>query len=146
MDINRQAPAIASGQVHVAATPETVWRVMSDIGRWPEWNPDIKTVSLERPVEPGTRFRWKSGPSTITSILRQVEPPRALAWTGSTMGIKAVHVWRLEPQDGGTRVTTEESWEGLIVRLLCGPMRKTLQKAIDSGLQHLKAEAERRAA
>jgi hypothetical protein len=36
-------------------------------------------------------------------------------------------------------------WEGLLVRILPGPLRKSLQKAMDDGLGHLKAEAERRA-
>ena len=90
-------------------------------------------------------FRWKAGRATITSTLRQVERPRVLAWTGKATGIDAVHVWRLEPRDGGTFVQTEESWQGLLVRLLSGPMRKSLQKAVDGGLEHLKAEAERRA-
>ncbi len=42
-------------------------------------------------------------------------------------------------------VRSAESWDGLIVRLLRRSMTKSLQKAIDSGLQHLKIEAERQA-
>jgi hypothetical protein len=41
---------------------------------------------------------------------------------------------------------SEESWEGLLARLLKGYSRKTLDKEIRSVLSHLKAEAERRAA
>ena len=42
-------------------------------------------------------------------------------------------------------VSSEESWEGLLVRIFRGRMQKTLEESIDSGLGHLKAEAERRA-
>ncbi|MGH2932800.1 MAG: SRPBCC family protein, partial [Gaiellaceae bacterium] len=52
--------------------------------------------------------------------------------------------YRLEPRDGKTSVRTEESYEGLIARLFRGPLQKTLDEALEEGLRHLKAEAERR--
>ena len=139
------APVIASGEIEVAADPEVVWEVMAAIDRWPGWNPDVRSASLEGDLAPGSRFSWKAGPGTITSKIQQVERLRALAWTGRSLGINAVHVWRLEPRDGKTVVRTEESWEGLLVRIFRGPMQKMLQRAIDAGLLHLKAEAESRA-
>lgn len=145
MEINESAPAIARSAALIAADIDTVWRLITDVGQWPEWNPDIKEVKLDGELVEGASFRWKSGPSTITSTVRQLDPPRFVGWTGTTMGIQAIHVWHLEQADGGTRVETEESWDGFPVRLLKGRMRKMLQEAIDSGLQHLKAEAERRA-
>ena len=90
-------------------------------------------------------FRWKAGRATITSTIRQVERPRVIGWTGKTTGVEAVHIWRLEPRDGGTLVRTEESWEGLLAAILRDQMQRSLQKAVDGGLEHLKAEAERRA-
>jgi uncharacterized protein YndB with AHSA1/START domain len=145
VEVDRDAPAIARAEAEIAADPETVWEILTGFEAWPSWNPDVASVALDGDVAEGTVFRWKTGRATITSTLRQVERPRAVAWTGKTTGIDAVHVWRLEPRDGGTLVRTEESWQGLLVRLLTGPMRKSLQKAVDGGLQHLKAEAERRA-
>ena len=69
---------------------------------------------------------------------------RLIGWLGRTLGINAVHVYRLEPQEGGTRVTSEESYEGLPVRLMHGRMQKMLDEATERGLQSLKVEAERR--
>jgi uncharacterized protein YndB with AHSA1/START domain len=145
MDVNRDAPAVARSEAEIAADPETVWQVLTDLERWPSWNPDISSVTVEGGLGEGTVFRWKAGRATITSTIREVDRPRLIGWSGRTGGIDAVHVWRLEPRDGGTLVRTEESWQGLLVRLLRGPMRKSLQKAVDGGLGHLKAEAERRA-
>lgn len=68
-----------------------------------------------------------------------------IAWKGMTLGIRAIHVWRLDPGDKKTRVMTEESWEGLLPRILTGPLMRMLQRSIDRGLMHLKKEAERRA-
>jgi len=139
------APVIASGETEVAADPEVVWEVMAAIDRWPDWNPDVKSAFLEGELAPGSKFSWKAGPGTITSRIQQVERLQSLAWTGRSLGINAVHVWRLEPRDDKTVVRTEESWEGLLVRIFRSPMQKMLQRAIDAGLLHLKAEAERRA-
>ncbi len=148
MQANEHAPVFATGEVEVAADPETVWEVMADIGRWPSWNPDIKATTLHGPVRPGTTFSWKSGPGTIKSTFQVVERPTELSWTGKTMGIPAIHVYRLRPshqQPGHTVVRTEESWSGLLSRLLRRPFTKTLQTAIDTGLARLKVEAERQA-
>jgi uncharacterized protein YndB with AHSA1/START domain len=146
MEINRNAPATAQGELQIAADPQTVFAVIAAIDQWPSWNPDIKSVTLHGPVQPGTGFRWKSGPSTLTSTLQVVDPPQEIGWTGTTMGIKAVHVFRFQDNDGGTLARSEESWEGLLASLLKGYSRKSLDKAIRSVLSHLKVEAERRAA
>ena len=145
MDVDRDAPALAQAETEIAADPETVWEVLTGLESWPSWNPDVRSVSVEGALEPGTVFSWKAGRATITSTLRAVERPRLLGWTGKTTGIRAVHVWSLEARDGGTFARTEESWDGLLVRILRGPMQKNLQKAMDDGLRYLKAEAERRA-
>jgi uncharacterized protein YndB with AHSA1/START domain len=146
VDVDPNAPAVARSELEIGASPQIVWDVLADIDRWPSWNPDVKVASLEGALAEGTRFRWKSGPGTITSTLRRVEPPHLIAWTGETFGIKAIHVYRLERRGDATLVSSEESWDGLLVRLLRGRMSKTLQKALDSGLRHLQTEAEQRAA
>jgi uncharacterized protein YndB with AHSA1/START domain len=146
MDINRDAPATAEGEIQIAADPKSVFSVMSAIDEWPSWNPDVNSVKLEGEVRPGTVFRWRSGPSALTSTLQVVDPPREIAWTGTTMSIKAVHVFRFEPKDGGTLARSEESWEGLLASLLKGYSRKTLDRGIRRVLAYLKAEAERRSA
>jgi len=145
VEIDAAAPAIGRAEIDVAAAPEVVWSVLADIDGWPRWNASIASARLEGELAPGSTFRWKAGPGTITSTLREVDPPRELGWTGKTFGIKAVHVYRLEQRGDSTHVTSEESWDGLPVRLLRGRMQKTLQKALDEGLPLLKAEAERRA-
>ena len=144
MTIDEQAPAVARAEREIAASPEAVWEVLAAIDRWPDWNPDVKSVTLTGAVTEGTEFTWRAGPVTIASRLEHVERPHVLGWSGKTGGIRSLHVWRLEPADGTTLATTEESWDGALPRLLRGPMRRQLRQALDSGLAYLKAEAERR--
>jgi hypothetical protein len=144
MEINRNAPATAEGEIRINAEPHTVFSVIAGVNEWPSWNPDVRSAMLEGALEPGSVFRWKSGPSSLTSTLEVVDPPREIAWTGTTMRIKAVHVFRFEAMGGGTLARSEESWEGLIASMLKGYSRRTLDKGIRSVLAHLKTEAERR--
>ena len=120
--------------------------MLAKIDGWPSWNPEVKSASLEGDLAPGTVFRWKAGPSRLVSRLVHVEPPSEIAWTGKSMGLNVIHVYGLEPRDGGTSVRTQESVEGVTARLFRGPIKKRMDSAIDAGLRSLKAEAERRAA
>jgi uncharacterized protein YndB with AHSA1/START domain len=145
MGINEAAPVVGASEIEIAAAPETVWDVLTKIDRWPSWNPDIKSMSMQGTLAEGSVFRWKAGPGTVTSTIRRVEPPRLIAWTGRTFGVKAIHFYRLEPRDGKTFVRTEESFEGIPARLMRGSLQKTLDHALAHGLRYLKAEAEKRA-
>lgn len=146
MDIDRNAPVIASAELFIDAPPAVVWTVQTDLAAWPGWNSDVSSMDLQGPLAPGTVFRWKTGGLPIASRLQIVEPERRIGWTGKAPpGIRAVHVWSFEPENGGTRVRTEESFDGLLARLLPGPMRRMLAQSLESGLVALKTEAERRA-
>jgi len=144
VEINRNAPVVAADEIDIAASPQAVWDVLSDIANWPRWNPDVKSMSMQGDLAKGSVFRWRAGPGTITSTIQHVEAPRVIAWTGTTLGIKAKHVYRLEPRGEMTLVHTEESYEGLVARLLRGSLQKTLEKGLSDGLRYLKTETERR--
>ncbi len=140
------AAVSSSRLIDVDAPPEAVWNVLTGFADWPRWNPDVKSMAFDGPVEPGSTFRWKAGPGTIVSTLEEVEPHRRVRWRGKTMSIAAQHEYRFDARDGGTHVETEETFSGLLVRLMRGSLQKTLDRALEDGLRHLKAEAERRAA
>ena len=141
--VNSDAPVVSRAAGEIDAPIVDVWRILTEIERWPTWNPDVKSVSIEGRVAEGADFRWKAGPSTISSTLTRVEAPRVIAWTGKTLGIRAIHVWHLEQRDGRTHVYTEESYEGLVARLLRRPLQKTLDAALTDGVRYLETEAER---
>jgi hypothetical protein len=144
-DINYLAPVVGSSEIEIAAAPEVAWDVLTAIGRWPGWNPAVAAVSFTGEIGPGSEFRWKAGPGTITSTIQDIDPLRRIAWTGSSFGLKAIHVHTFEPRNGGTLVTTEESYDGVVARLLRRRLQKALDSALRGELQHLKVEAERRA-
>jgi hypothetical protein len=55
----------------------------------------------------------------------------------------AMFRWKAGP---GTIVETEESFSGMLARILRGSLQKQLDRALEEGLEHLKREAERRVA
>lgn len=142
MQLDTHAAVTQKGTVTISAPIEKVWKLMSDIEKWPEWNKDVTGARLNGELRPETTFTWQAGPGTITSRLEAVEENRLIAWSGKTIGIKAVHIWRLDSNGSETIVTTEESWDGILARLLKGYSKRTLSKAIVDGLQLLKRAAE----
>jgi uncharacterized protein YndB with AHSA1/START domain len=144
--VNQSAPVVARSEIEIAADREDVWTLLVAIDQWPSWNPDINSVSVRGKVTERSQFRWKAGSMIISSTIQRLDPPSLIAWTGKTLGVKARHVYRLESRQARTVVRTEESWEGVVPRLFRRRMQETLQSSLDSGLQHLRAEVERRAA
>ena len=143
MDVNRNAPALAEAETCINAPVELVWQVHAAIESWPTWNRKVESVRMEGPLQPGTRFRWKSG-AKIVSILQEVTPNARICWTGSTFGVRAVHVWEFSGQNGTTHVRTEESFDGWLAKLFPGLMRKMLRETLEEAVVSLKTECERR--
>src|SRR4029453_11601022 len=133
-------------EIQIVAPPEVVWEVLTDFDHWQEWNPEVKSMSFDGPLAPGAMFRWKAGPGTIVSTVEEIDRPGNIRWRGGTLSISAIHEWRFEGRDGGTHVETDESFSGLLARLLRGSLQKQLDRGLEEGLGHLKREAERRAA
>ena len=141
--IASNAPVVSAHEVEIDAPIDRVWGVLTAIEQWPAWNPDVKSVSIDGPVAEGVTFRWKAGPGTISSRVEHVDRPRLVVWSGRTLGIRAVHVWRLEARNGTTLARTEESYDGLVARVLRRSLQKTLDTALTDGASYLKAEAEK---
>ncbi|MEZ4554067.1 MAG: SRPBCC family protein [Dehalococcoidia bacterium] len=136
------APVRSVSNIDIAAPAAEVWRVLAGLSAWPEWNKDVRAIDVRGPVAPGTTFRWKAGPGWITSRLIEVDAPGRIVWTGSTLGIRALHVHDIAQQDGVAHVRSEESWSGLLPWILRRPMRSMLSRSLDSGLAQLKRRVE----
>jgi hypothetical protein len=137
------SPVVSQAEIEIDAPIDRVWEVLTAIERWPAWNPDVKSVSINGPAAEGSTFRWKAGPGMITSLVEHVDRPRLVAWSGRTLGIRAVHVWRLETRNGKTLARTEESYDGLVARVLRRSLQKMLDTSLADGAGYLKAEAEK---
>lgn len=64
--------------VETSASPEAVWRLWSDIPRWPEWNADLSQAELEGEFSEGSTIRMTSndGEAVELRIAEALEPER----------------------------------------------------------------------
>ncbi|MCU1691399.1 MAG: hypothetical protein JWM64_490 [Frankiales bacterium] len=111
------------GSIEVAATPEAVWALVSDLpgmgrlspeatgGRWVKGGGPVVGAVFRGSNAQGRR-RWST-----TATVVEAEPGRAFAFEVSSLGL-AVARWAyaLEPVAGGCRVT--ETWHDRRGRLI----------------------------
>jgi hypothetical protein len=140
------ATRTASATREIAAPPERVWRLMTDLAAQPTWRPGVAAVEV-LDATPG-RERWierpRSGPAIRFHTERQLAPTEwTIAFSGPAEGR-----WtgRLDPQPDGRGVllkieessTVRNPWMRLVARLAFDP-----QAFVDAYLGQLAAEAEK---
>jgi uncharacterized protein YndB with AHSA1/START domain len=102
-------PLPISASVDVAAPPDRVWAVVSDVTRMPEWSPELRRLYPVGGREPRVGMRligvnrrgYALWPTTSTVV--RLEPERAVAWKTRQSG--ATWTYELEPTAAGTRLT-----------------------------------------
>jgi hypothetical protein len=67
MEIDSAAPVHSRRELVIAASPASIWSILSDFNAWPRWNPAIQAIQFDGPLAPGSTFRWKSGGLSIVS-------------------------------------------------------------------------------
>lgn len=142
MNIDLNAPLVARREVFIDAPIETVWRVLSDIPRWPAWQPDISSMMLEGALRPGAVFRWKAMGSSLSARVETVDAPRRLGWVSHSAGLTSKHIYMLEAHGTRTRVVTEESLAGWVSRVHKLLTPHFLEDLLEASLEKLKAYVE----
>ena len=103
----------ATEQLHVRASPEELFAIVTDFERYPEWAGDLKQVTvLDRDGDGrGTRVRYRAaafGRSTSYTLSYDYSSaPARLAWVQADGDItsRLDGQYEFEADDGGTRVT-----------------------------------------
>ncbi|WP_256006736.1 SRPBCC family protein [Pedobacter deserti] len=137
--INDNAPVKSRHQIQISTDLNMVWELLTGIDKWPSWNSDISEAFLHGPLTSGTAFTWKSGASRICSEIHHFAKNKSFGWKGSFFGVKAIHYWSLEEKDGMVTVTTEESMEGFLAKLLAGMLQRKLDKSLLNWLDCMKS-------
>jgi hypothetical protein len=96
-----------------AASTAAVWRLYSDVSRWPSFDADAERIELDGPFAVGSRGTMKlRGQDPLPFTLTEVEPER-LFTDETPVGDAVVRVRHLlDPADGGTRITYKVEIEG----------------------------------
>lgn len=99
---------VVDTEISIRATPGAVWRVLTDVAAWAEWNPTVVHLAARGGLRPGNRVRLAIdfgppfGVRRFGAKLRRVEAARELSWTGGIVGVAlATHWFRIERDPGG---------------------------------------------
>jgi hypothetical protein len=131
----------------IAASPERVWEVISNLPAYVCWNPFIVRAGGELVV--GGRLRVTivaPGHRAVTFRPRvlELEPGRSVTWLGRTLlpGLfDGHHTLSVTLTDGGARFRTREEVTGILVPVLGGIMRDS-QRGFELMAAAVKARAE----
>ncbi len=142
-------------EVEINAPVATVWDLITDFSRMPEWSPQCRLMKAFGPVAPGTRtvnlnrrgrLFW---PTTCT--VTEVIPQKKLAFRVDVN--KTVWSYELEPTATGTRVVESRHAEGGIKsvseflqnKVLGGveDFERELVDGMNASLARIKAAAEK---
>jgi uncharacterized protein YndB with AHSA1/START domain len=135
--------------VAIAAPPEQVFAVFSDVERWPEWTPSITSVHLldPGPLRVGTRARIRQPrlPVALWTVTELV-PDHYFVWEARAPGVTTVGWHVVEGDTGQGSVATSRLEQhgpvGFLVGVLtAGLTRRYLRWESDG----LKDECEKKA-
>ncbi|MCG5431144.1 SRPBCC family protein [Mycobacterium sp. MYCO198283] len=100
------AAPLLEAQIEIDAPVSTVWRLVSDLKRMPEWSPQCRLMKGFGALRPGmkTLNLNRRGPLfwPTTSTVTEVEPERKLAFRVDAN--RTVWAYELTPTERGTRL------------------------------------------
>jgi uncharacterized membrane protein len=135
--------------IDIAAPKDSVWDVLTDVERWPQWTPTMRSVELldETPFRVGARARIRQPrlPAAVWMVT-VLQRQRYFAWENLAPGVRAIAGHRLEATGGNeTRVTLSIMWTGWLaplVRLLYGRLaRRYVRTEAESLKRHVESAA-----
>ena len=141
--------------IKIAASPETVWAVLTELDDYPQWHPFYQSVTGQLTVGSMLTIKTTSPrtgePTTLKVTVLTVDADTELAWVSKLAGITTIkRRFLLSPADGGTDLTQAGTYRGLGGRRGPGGRRGALQavtnlqgsyRAVDEAI---KAQAEAR--
>ena len=142
----------------IKAPLRTIWRLQTDVERWPAWQPPVATIERldAGPFRTGSQFQWTTPvletpttPATtlvITSTVHQLQRGKCIRWSGPAIGEglsidNGVHVWTFTEVRGGVLVRTEETWTGDQVEADVPTSTRYLGAGLEAWLTDLEAAA-----
>jgi hypothetical protein len=131
--------------VRTSGRPEDVWAVWTDVVRWPEWDAELESTSIEGDrLTLGASGTLKSsrGP-TSSFVVSEFEPGRGYAFaTRLPLCELVVRRWLGEDGDGGTAFTHEVSFVGPLSFLFDALLGRRFRAALPEVMENVRRIAE----
>ena len=121
--------------IRIHADKDSIWQILTDFDRYPEWNPFINELSGE--VKVGNQIMVKLQGMTFKPLVLAFTKNKEFRWLGHLLfkGLfDGEHKFYLTDMgDGTTLFEQSESFKGILVRLFA----KRLDKDTKSGFEQM---------
>ena len=113
-----RCPIHFTNELEVAASPKTIWSLLTDPKAWPSFYPSVTQVHLldgHESLSLGTRFETNLVGQDVAASVQEFEPMTRIAWAGGpkdSKEAKAYHAWIITPTSTGCHLWTEETMHG----------------------------------
>jgi uncharacterized protein YndB with AHSA1/START domain len=131
-------------EVTIRATPDTIWRLLTDAADFPRWNSTVE--SIEGEIREGQRVQVRV--PDVDRVFRlkvsDVVQNERMRWSdGFAPMFQGVRDFRLSPRgDGSTHFSMVERFSGLMLPMIRGSL-PDFGPAFERYARDLQAEAER---
>jgi len=136
-------------EIEIQASPEKVWQVLTDLDKYPEWNPFIhhalgkatigNTVDID--------FQPDSTGLKLHCTVVKAEPNKTLAWkyqVGTAFLLSGEHSFTIEPiNEQRVRFVDKEIFNGLLVPLQAKDIDTNTRHGFEAMDRALKLRAEK---
>lgn len=134
--------------VQIAAPAEVVWEVLTDLARYPEWNPFCLECSST--LKPGDPIRMKVNltgrPQQVEEVMAELAPGRRFAYHMKPVPLGALSSLRShDVESRGPQLSSYRSYfelRGWLRHLVLGLYRDKLEKGFGAMTEAVKARAE----
>lgn len=148
------AAPLLQAQIDIDAPVATVWALVSDLSRMPQWSPQCRLMKAFGPVRQGTRTinlnRRNKMYWPTTCVVTEVIPEKKMAFQVNQNG--TIWSYELEPTDAGTRLVESRHAENgvtafstLSINAMLGGVpnfERELVDGMNASLSRIKAAAE----
>ena len=129
--------------VETTAPPEKIWAAWTDVKRWPEWDTELASASLEGSFALGAKGKLKPKRGAASDFtIWELMPGESYAFT-TRLPLCALKVRRhLTRKDGGAYFTHEVSFVGPLSTVFANLLGRRYREALPVIMENLRNIAE----
>ena len=139
---------IIETEIQIDASPERVWTILTDLDKYSEWNPFIKSAKgkviegkkLEVRISPPNKKEMSFKPTVLTA-----KANAEFRWLGQLIfpGIfDGEHVFTVTGNEKGSILVQKEMFKGILVPIVWSSMAKNTKEGFELMNRALKKRAE----
>ena len=135
-------------EIEIQATPEKVWKALTNLGEYPEWNPLLIRAEGKLIVGEKVNLTAKSASSDMHLLctVLTVEPNRQFSWKFHVILpflFRGEHIFKIEPiNEHKVRFVDRENFHGLLVPLQAKKLETNAKPAMIAMGEALKTRVE----